>query len=122
MVMSFGLKNDGATYQWAMNLIFHDMIGKFIEVYVDDIVIKSVAMKEHFSHLAMAFERMRKFKLKLNPAKCAFGVCARNFLGFLVHQRGFEIDTNKSRAITEAKPPRSKKELQRFLGQINFLR
>ena len=58
---------------------------------------------------------MRKFKLKLNPTKYAFGVCAGNFLGFLVHRRGIEIDTNKSRAITEAKPPQNKKELQKNL-------
>ena len=58
----------------------------------------------------------------INPLKCAFGVQARNFLGFLVHIRGVEIDKNKARAVIEAKPPSNKKELQRFLGQVNYLR
>ena len=65
---------------------------------------------------------MRKYDLKMNPIKCAFGVTVGNFLGFLVHQRGIEIDKNKTKVILEAKPPTCKKELQRFLGQLNFLR
>ena len=65
---------------------------------------------------------MRIYHLKLNPLKCAFGVKAGNFLGFLVHQRGVEIDKNKARAVLEAKSPQTKKELQRFLGQVNYLR
>ncbi|XP_059627524.1 uncharacterized protein LOC132270362 [Cornus florida] len=70
----------------------------------------------------MAFERMRQHKLKMNPLKCAFGVSAGNCLGFLVHQRGIELDQNKAKAIIEAKPPTTKKELQRFLGQVGYLR
>jgi hypothetical protein len=65
---------------------------------------------------------MRRHQLKMNPLKCAFGVKAGNFLGFLVHNRGIEIDKNKAKAIMQAKPPTNKKELQRLLGQINFLR
>ena len=65
---------------------------------------------------------MRAHCLKLNPLKCVFGVQAGNFLGFLVHMRGVEIEKNKSRAVMEAKPPSNKKELQRFLGQVNYLR
>ena len=121
LVMPFGLKNAGATYQRAMNLIFHDLIGKFIEVYIDDVVIKSHSEKEHLAHLEKSLQRMRLHKLKMNPLKYAFGVSAGNFLGFLVHKKGIEIDKIKARAILEAKPPRTKKELQRFLGQINFL-
>ena len=65
---------------------------------------------------------MRAHCLKLNPFKCAFSVQAGNFLGFLVHIRGVKIDKNKSRAVMKAKPPNNKKELQRFLGQVNYLR
>ena len=65
---------------------------------------------------------MRAYCLKLNPLKCAFGMQAGNFLGFLIHKRGVEIDKNKARAVIEAKPPSNKKELQRFLGQVNYLR
>ncbi|XP_059626515.1 uncharacterized protein LOC132269364 [Cornus florida] len=70
----------------------------------------------------MAFERMRQHKLKMNPLKCAFGVSVGNFLGFLVHQKGIEVDQNKAKAIIEAKPLATKKELQRFLGQVGYLR
>ncbi|OMO99378.1 reverse transcriptase [Corchorus capsularis] len=122
VVMPFDLKNARATYQRAMNAIFHDMIGKFMEVYIDDVVVKSHNSLNHINHLRRSFERMRHHGLKMNPLKCAFGVSAGNFLGFLVHQRGIEIDQNKARAIMQAQPPTNKKELQRFLGQINFLK
>ena len=65
---------------------------------------------------------MRHHKLKLNPLKCAFGVQIGNFLRFLVHQRGVEVDQNKGKAIISAKTPQNKKELQKFLGQVNYLR
>ena len=109
--MPFGLKNEGATYQRAMNLIFHDMIGQFMEVYIDDVVIKSPAKCKHLADLEKAFQRMRSHNLKMNPLKCAFGVSTGNFLGFLVHQRGIEVDKNKAKAIQAASSPRNKKEL-----------
>ncbi|CAL2238067.1 unnamed protein product [Prunus armeniaca] len=112
-VMPFGLRNAGATYQRAMNSVFHDMIGHSLEVYIDDIVIKSPEEGNHMLNLRRAFLRMRQNKLKTNPKKCVFGVQAGNFLGFLVHQRGIEIDRNKAKSIIEALPPRNKKELQR---------
>ncbi|XP_059669137.1 uncharacterized protein LOC132314276 [Cornus florida] len=105
-----------------MNSIFHDMLGKFMEVYIDDVVVKSAAKKEHLVYLKASFERMRAHKLKMNPIKCAFGVSIGNFLGFLVHQRGIEIDKNKAKAIIDASAPKSKKQLQRLLGQVNYLR
>ena len=114
--MPCSLKNDGVTYQRAMNAIFHDMIGHYIEIYIDDIVVKSKKASDHVVHLRKSFERMRIYRLKLNPLKCAFGVQAGNFLGFLVYQRGVEIDKNKERVMLEAKPPQTKKKLQRFLG------
>ena len=76
-VMPFGLKNAGATYQRAMNVIFHDMLGHHMEIYIDDIVVKSKKVVEHVNHLS--FERMRLYQLKLNPLKCAFGVQAEIF-------------------------------------------
>ena len=68
----------------AMDAIFHDMLGHHMEVYIDDIVVKSKRANEHVNHLRKSFERMRHHQLKLNPLKCAFGVRAGNFLGFLV--------------------------------------
>jgi hypothetical protein len=122
VVMPFGLKNTGATYQRAMNSIFHDMIGKYMEVYIDDIVAKSQDFDKLLRNLEQAFIRIRKHQLKMNPLKCAFGVTAGKFLGFLVHNQGIEVDKNKAKAILQPKPPSNKKELQRLLEQINFLR
>ncbi|BFG30749.1 hypothetical protein CerSpe_170230 [Prunus speciosa] len=105
-----------------MNAIFHDMIGRNLEVYIDDVVVKSESRPGQLSDIRLAFERMQKHQLKMNPKKCTFGVSAGNFLGFLEHQRGIEIDKNKAKAIIEAPPPKKKKGLQSLLGQINFLR
>ena len=122
LVMPFGLKNAGATYHRKMNAIFHNMLGHHMEVYIDDIVVKSKRANEHVDHIRKSFERMRHYQLKLNPLKCVFRVCASNFLGFLVHQRGIEDDQNKEKTITLANAPQKKKELYKFLGQVNHLR
>ncbi|XP_019190497.1 PREDICTED: uncharacterized protein LOC109184956 [Ipomoea nil] len=81
-VMPFGLKNAGATYQRAMQTIFDDMLHKMVEFYVDDLVVKSKLRTNHLLHLRQVFDRLRKFQLKMNPLKCAFGVAAGKFLGF----------------------------------------
>ena len=81
VVMTFGLKNAGATYQRAMNLIFHDLLGVILEIYIDNIVVKSDGMDDHLADLRLALERMRQYGLKMNPLKCAFGVSAGKFLG-----------------------------------------
>ena len=77
--MPFGLKSVGATYQRAMNLIFHDLVGSFLECYIDDIVVKSHTVDDQVNHLTKAFQRMRLYKLKLNPLKCAFEVAVGTF-------------------------------------------
>ncbi|KAM2127807.1 hypothetical protein ACFX1R_007669 [Malus domestica] len=105
-----------------MNAIFHDLIGQNMEVYIDDIVVKSKIEEQHLTDLRQALTRMRIHKLKMNPKKCTFVIRAGNFLGFLVHQRGVEVDKNKSRAIMESPSPTNKVQLQRLLGKINFLR
>ena len=119
--MPFGLKNDGVCYQREMNSMFHDFIGKFMQVYIDDIVVKSSAETDHLDHLQQSFERMRKYELKINP-KCTFCVRAGDFLGFVVHKKGIEINQNKTKVILETKPPLTKKELQSLLGKINYLK
>lgn len=91
-VMPFGLKNAGATYMRAMTTLFHDMIHKEIEVYVDDVIIKSKKSLDHLTDLKRFFERLQRYNLKLNPAKCAFGVPAGKLLGFIVNRRGIELD------------------------------
>ena len=115
-IMTFGWKNVGATYKRAMNAIFHDMLGHHMEIYIDDNVVKSKKAAEYENHLRKNFERMRLHQLKLNPLKCAFRVQAEKFLGFLVHQRGVEVDQNKAKAIISAKAPQNKKEIKKFLG------
>src|SRR3954463_3931011 len=119
--MPFGLKNAGTTYQREMNSIFHDLIETFMKAYIDDIVIKSASDDIHLNHLRQSFEKMRKHGLKMNPIKCAFFVQAGDFLGFMVHKKGIEINQNKTKAIMETKLPSTKKELQSLLGKINFL-
>jgi hypothetical protein len=94
-VMPFGLKNAGATYQRAMTALFHDMMHKEIEVYVDDMIAKSQNKEDHLDHLIKLFERLRKYQLKLNPAKCTFGIRSGKLLGFIVSQRGIEVDPDK---------------------------
>ena len=120
-VMSFGLKNAGATYMRAMTTIFHDMIQKEIEVYVDDVIIKSRESSDHLTLLRKFFERLRRYNLKLNPAKCAFGVPAGKLLGFLVSRRGIELDPSKIKVIQELPPPKTRKEVMSFLGRLNYI-
>jgi hypothetical protein len=74
--MTFGLKNTGATYQRALNLIFHDLLGIILEIYIDDVIVKSDSMNNHLADLRLALERMRRYGLKMNPLKCAFGLSA----------------------------------------------
>ncbi|KAM2731160.1 hypothetical protein EV2_034858 [Malus domestica] len=105
-----------------MNTIFHDLIGTIVKVYIDDVVIKSKRRQTYLDDLRQAFLRMHQHNLKMNLAKCAFGVSAGNFLGFLVHHRGIEMDENKARVIINAPSPTMKKQLQYLLGKINFLR
>ena len=84
VVMTFGLKNAGATYQRAMNYIFHELIGKIVEIYIDDVVVKSKGHLEHLADLRRALECTRRHGLKMNLNKCAFGVSAGKFLEFMV--------------------------------------
>ena len=87
-----------------------------MEIYINDIVVKYKKATKHVNHIRKSFEMMRLHQLKLNILKCAFEVQAKKFLGFLVHQRGVEVDQNKAKAIISAKAPLNKKELHKFLG------
>ena len=89
--MTFGLKNASVTYQQAMNYIFHKLIGRIVEIYIDDVVVKSRSHQEHLAYLRETLEYTRKHGLKMNPSKCAFEVSAGEFLGFMVHERGIEV-------------------------------
>ena len=84
-VMPFGLKNAGATYQRLVNRMFQKQIGTSMEVYIDDMLVKSTTAELHIAHLSEAFQILREYNMKLNPAKCAFGVSVGKFLGFIVN-------------------------------------
>nr|AAX95992.1 retrotransposon protein, putative, unclassified [Oryza sativa Japonica Group] len=122
VMMTFGLKSVGATYQRAMNYIYHDLIGWLVEVYIDDVVVKSKEIEDRIADLRKVFERTRKYSLKMKPTKCAFGVSAGQFLGFLVYERGIEITQRNVNAIKKIQPPEDKTELQEMIGKINFVR
>ena len=93
-----------------------------MKLYIEDIMVKSRTEDQYLENLKQALLRMRIHKLKMNPRKCAIGVRSGNFMGFLVHQRGVEMDKNKARAIMESPTPTNKVQLQRLLGKIKFLR
>ena len=120
-VMSFGLKNVGTTYQWAIVALFHDMMHRELEVYVDDIIVKSKTEEEHLVNLRKLFERLRKYQLRLNPAKCTFRVKSRKLLGFIVSQKGIEVDPEKVKAMLEMPEPRTERQVQGFLGRLNYI-
>ena len=105
-----------------MNYIFHEIIGKIVEIYIDDVVVKSKGYQEHLADLRKALECTRKHGLKMHPNKCAFGVSAGQFFGFMVHERGIEISQKTIAAINKVVAPETKVELQSLIGKINFIR
>jgi hypothetical protein len=121
VVMTFVLKNAGATYQRAMNLIFHNLLGVLIEVYIDNVVVKPIGFKEHMTDLKLSLERMKKYGLWINPLKCAFRVTSGRFLGFIVHEYGIQIDLKKIESIRKIGELVCKKDIQKLLGKINYL-
>jgi hypothetical protein len=95
VIMTFGLKNASATYQRAMNLIFHDLLGVLMEVCIDNVVVKSAGIEDHMTDLKLSLERMKKYGLRMNPLKCTFGVTSGKFLWFVVHEHGRQINPKK---------------------------
>jgi hypothetical protein len=120
-VMPFGLKNAGATFQWAMTYIFHDLAA-IILAYLDDLTARSKKRTQHLDDLRIIFQRCRQYNIHLNPLKCVFCVTAGCLLGFIVSQSGITMDPLKVKAITEIPPPRNLRQLQSLQGKANFLR
>jgi hypothetical protein len=121
VVMTFGLKNASAMYQRAMNLIFHDLLRVVMEVYIDDVVGKSVGFKEHMTDLKLLLERMKKYGQRMNPLNWAFVVTSGWFLGFVVHEYIIQIGPKKIESIEKIGKPVCKKDVQKLLGKINYL-
>lgn len=120
-VMPFRLKNAGATYQRLVNLMFKGQIGRNVEVYVDDMLVKSKQASDHLRDLDKTFQTLRKYQMKLNPTKCAFGVASGKFLGFMVSHRGIEANPEKIQAIRGMQAPRTTKDVQRLSGRVAAL-
>ena len=85
-------------------------------------MIKSAGLGNHLADLRLALESMLRSGLKMNPFKCAFGVSAGKFLGFIIHEKGIEIDPKRVEAMKRVEAPTCKKNLQKFLGKVNYLR
>ena len=120
-VMPFRLKNAGATYQRLVNRMFQKQIGATMEIYIDDMLVKSTTTDLHIAHLSEAFQILRNYNMKLNPAKCAFGVSAEKFMGFIVNHRGIEANPDKIKALLDMPSPSGIKEVQRLTGRIAAL-
>ena len=101
--------------------MLHDLIHKEVEIYVDDMIVKFKDRERHIPALRKFFERIRFYKLRLNPKKCTFGVTSEKLLRFMASQRGIEVDPDKIKAIIEMKPPRTEKEIRGFLGRIQYI-
>ncbi|RDX67113.1 Retrovirus-related Pol polyprotein from transposon 17.6, partial [Mucuna pruriens] len=113
--MPFRLKNARVTYQRAMVAFFLDMMHKEVKVYVDDMIAKSRTPDQHVDDLRKLFKRL------LNPVKCTFGVKTRKLLGFIVNERGIEVDLDKVKSIRNISPPRTEIEVRGFLGRVNYI-
>ena len=110
-VMYFGLKNAGSTYQRMMTKMFESQLGKYVEVYIDDMVVKSKLVSEHLADITNIFEILRRQKLYLNASKCSFGVGSGKFLRYMATHRGMEVNPNQIRAVNSLQPPRNPKEV-----------
>ena len=119
--MPFGLKNAGATYQRLVNKMFKRQIGRTMEVYIDDMVVKSKKKFDHVNHLEDTFQTLREYGMMLNPAKCTFGVASGEFLGHIVNQRGIEANPTKIKTLRDMTKFESPKDVQELTGRIAAL-
>uniref|UniRef100_A0A2N9EE12 Reverse transcriptase domain-containing protein n=1 Tax=Fagus sylvatica TaxID=28930 RepID=A0A2N9EE12_FAGSY len=120
-VMPFGLKNAGATYQIMVTKMFGHMIGKMVEVYIDDMLVKSLLEENHVSDLLQVFDILRESCLRLNASKCTFGVSSGKFLGHVVSRRGIEANPDQIAALVDLAEPRNIKQLQRLTSMVAAL-
>ena len=116
--MPFGLRNAGATYQRVMDQVFEEQVGRNVEAYVDDMVIKSKGDEELLDDVKETLERLRGANIKLNPKKCTFGAQEGKFLGHIVTGEGIEANPSKIKAILETTLPKNLKEIQSLTGKL----
>ena len=101
--------------------MFEPQLGKNIEVYIDDMVVKSKEVSDHVDDLENIFETLRKHKLRLNASKCSFGIGLGKFLGYMVIHRGIDVNPNQIKAINNLQPPRNPKEVHKLTGMTAAL-
>ena len=118
--MPFGLKNVGSTYQRMITRMFESLLGKNMEVYIDDMVVKSKKVLDYLGDLQIVIEILRSYKLRLNASKCSFGVGSGKFLGYMVTHRGIEVNPDQIKAITNMRTPRNPK-VQKLTGMAAAL-
>lgn len=119
--MPFGLKNVGTTYQRLMDRLFWEQRGRNIEVYVDDILIKSLTKDTLVADIEETFGTLRRYRLKLNFEKCIFDVRSGRFLGYMVTERGIEANPAKVQALLDMKAPQNVREVQRLADRVTTL-
>jgi len=119
--MPFGLKNAGATYQRLMDKVLAPMLGRNVQAYMDDMVVTSHERGRDAADLEELFATISKYHLKLNPEKCAFGVEAAKFLGFMLTERGIEANPDKCATIIALRSTTSVKEVQQLTGRMAAL-
>ena len=119
--MQFGLKKIGVTYQWMVTKIFRSLIGKSMEIYIDDMLVKSEECPEHTRHLQETFDLLPRHNMKLNPLKCAFDVILGKFLRFMVTQRSIEANPIQLKVIMNSQTPASRKGVQQLTGRLATL-
>jgi hypothetical protein len=122
LVMPFGLTNAPAAFQFFMNDIFHDLVDVCVVVYLDDILIFSDDESKHEEHVKTVLQRLRDSHLHIKPEKCSFHTDSVEYLGMIISPKGFAMDPSKISVILDWPAPRSVKELQSFLGFVNFYR
>jgi hypothetical protein len=116
ITMPFGLKSAGATYERGIQWCLYSQLGCNVEAYVDEVVVKIQKEAGFNSDLAETFDNLRKFKMKLNPEKCTFGVPSRKVLGYVVSRHGIDPNQEKVLATTKMKPPESLHDVQKLTG------
>ena len=121
-VMPFGLTNAPASFQYLMNHIFRDVLDIYVIVYLDDILVFSNNEESHIQHVQTVLERLRQHQLFAKLEKCDFHTTHTEFLGYIISPRGVEMDPAKVKAVTQWPVPKNLKELQGFLGFVNFYR
>jgi hypothetical protein len=119
--MAFGLKNGGATYHKYIHITLEPQIGRNVEAYSDDVVVKSKTRRDLLDDLKETFDNLRKYKMMLNTKKCVFGVSSGKLLGYMVSSRGIDTNPKKVEAIKQLQPSQTRKEIQKLVGMMVVL-